>query len=410
MVNYFKFTLLAWFVIILWASGCRNHQKEDKKFRWDSDGMMVIDGKRTFIIGSYHLPKTDNSYKTLSANGYNLIHTQEDIKALDQANANGLKAWISVGFINEKTIKTDTARISSIINQYKEHAALLFWELVDEPAFNWNKAAVRIPPGPLIDTYKFIKTLDAEHPVYTNHGPVNLISTLQKYNPSTDVVACDIYPVIPQGIRPTYALYPDGQQGDLLNTYISQVGEYADKMKKVVYHSRPLFMVLQAFAWEMLKPEVERDPTMILYPTYEQSRFMAYNAIVHGANGVIYWGTNYTPQPSAFMDDLNKVTRELSEMNEVLTAESIFPDIVKTYHELRYSVDTGVEILARQVGGDVYLLTVNSDKTPVRLTLSRLLKYKKAIILNEGRELEIVNGSMTDDYKPFDVHIYKLVE
>jgi hypothetical protein len=372
--------------------------------------MMVIDGKRTFIIGSYHLPKSENPYQTLAENGYNLIHTPANRKDLDKALANGLRTWITIGYIKHPKEREDSARISGIIEQFKGHPALLFWEMVDEPAFNWNKAEVKIPPEPLIATYKFIKSIDPEHPVYTNHGPVNLITTLQKYNPSTDVIACDIYPVIPHGIKPTYALYPDGLQGDLLNTYISQVGEYTDKMMRVGRHSKPLFMVLQGFAWEMLKPQAERDSSMILYPAYEQTRYMAYDAIIHGASGVIYWGTSHTPHPSEFIAGLNRVTRELAEMKEVLASGNAVLRIRKTYHELRYSVDAGVEILAKDYNGTLYLLTVNSDKNPVRVTLSGLGNYKSAEVLTEDRIVKVIKGSMTDDYKPFDTHIYRLTQ
>ncbi len=408
MPNLSKFAFAAGILAFFILSGCKEPSGEEKKIHWDRDGMMVIDGKRSFIIGSYHLPKSAAPYKTLAENGYNLIHTPADKKALDRAGANGLKAWITVGYIRESSRVKDSIRIMKTVHQYRGHPALLFWEMVDEPAFNWNHAEVKIPPEPLIRTCRLIRSIDPVHPVYTNHGPVNLVSTLQKYNPSTDVLACDIYPVIPRGIKPTYALYPDGQQGDLLNTYISQVGEYTDKMMRVGRHTKPVFMVLQGFAWEMLKPENERDSSMILYPTYGQTRYMAYDAIVHGANGVIYWGTRHTPQSSRFLNDLNRVTRELAGMKEILSSESVRPRISKTYHELRYSVDAGVEIMAKEYEGTLYLLTVNSDKNPVRVTLSGLRKYKKSRVLQENRSVVVRNGAITDDFSPFDVHIYQL--
>ncbi len=104
----------------------------------------------------------------------------------------------------------DRERIAQLVNRFKNHPSLLCWEMEDEPAFTWNSAEPRINPEPLIETYRLIKQEDPHHPVITNHGPVNLISTLAKYNRSTDIVACDVYPVIPHGIEPTYALYPDG--------------------------------------------------------------------------------------------------------------------------------------------------------------------------------------------------------
>ncbi len=385
--------------------GCSDKSENSNQF--DSDEMIKIDGVRTFIIGSYHHPKTKNPFKELSSNGYNYVHASPEKAILDSAAKYNLMTWVTTSIVNDK-VKSDTTRIVELVNNLKNHSSLLFWEISDEPAFNWNNPEPRITHEKMLEAYKLIKSHDQKHLVFTNHGPVNLISTLQKYNSSTDIVGVDVYPVIPHGITPSYAIYPDGLQGDLLNPYISQVGEYIDKMKKVVKNSKPVFAVLQGFAWEMLKPSGERDLSMILYPTYEESRFMAFNAIVHGANGILYWGTNYTPQPSQFMDDLNKVTRELAELQSVLASKTVELNIKKEYHELMYSIDTGVEIMVKKVDGKTYLLTVNSDKNPVKVTFSGLSGFNEASVLSENRKIEIANGKFIDSYKSFGVHIYEM--
>ena len=395
-------------IILLFANSCNErNNKTIVNFGFDDDGMLLIKGERKFIIGSYHHPKIELPFKTLASNGYNYVRVS-DASEMEAAHTNGMYTWIYTRSISKNNEVEDINRIGAFVNEFKDHPALLFWEIEDEPAFTWNSAEPRIMPEQMQETYDFIKKSDPEHLIITNHGPVNLIATLQKYNSSTDLVACDVYPVIPQGIKPSYALYPDGLQGDLLNPYISQVGEYVDKMKKVVHNSKPVFMVLQGFSWEMLKDESKRDTSMVLYPTYEESRFMAYNAIVHGANGIIYWGTNYTPQPSDFMDDLNRVTKELAEMQEVLATRSIGLNIKKEYHELMYSIDTGVEIMIKKVKGKIYMLAVNSDRNPVKVTFSGLDKFNEITVLQEEREVAINKGKFTDYYEPFDVHIYKL--
>ena len=388
--------------------GCTDNPFPQKQFTHDIDGMLVIDGKRTFIIGSYHHPKTNRPFEELAKHGYNYTRIDADPAALDSAQAHHVMTWIVTGSIQPGNEHEDRERIAQLVNGFKNHPSLLCWEMEDEPAFTWNSAEPRIKPELLIETYQLIKQEDPDHLVITNHGPVNLVSTLASYNRSTDIVACDVYPVIPHGIKPTYALYPDGLQGDLLTPYISQVGEYTDKMKRVVENSRPVFMVLQAFSWEMLKKEEERDTTMILYPSYKESRFMAYNAIVHGATGILYWGSNYTPQPSLFMDDLNKVTRELAGMQEILSATNAELNITKEYHELRYSIDTGIEILTKNVNDKYYLISVNSDKNPVKVSLTGLDKYKNANVLNENRTVPIEKGKLTDCFEPFEIHVYEL--
>lgn len=406
-----------WLLIVFTAmlmifAGCVEQKSDEQmteKKKYDSDGMLLVNDQRVFIIGSYHLPKTETPYKTLKENGYNYVKVSADKSVLEKAQKYGLYTWITTGAIRENHGKEDSEKIRRIVKEFKNHSMLLNWEIADEPAFTWKSPDARIKPQPMIDTYNLIKSIDGKHLVYTNQGPVNLISTLKKYNSSTDITAVDVYPVIPYGITPTYALYDDGLQGDLLNPYISQVGEYIEKMKKVAGQRSPIFAVLQGFAWEMLKKENERNPEMIQYPTWEESRFMAYNAIIHGVVGINYWGMSYTPQPSEFMDNLNKVTRELSDMQPVLSSREYDMGIEKVYHEMRYSVDAGIEVLTKKVGDSIYLLTVNSDKNPVKVTLKGLPgNIKTAEVLKENRMVDINNGELTDLYKPFDTHIYKL--
>lgn len=109
------------------------------------------------------------------------------------------------------------------------------------------------------------------------------------------------------------------------------------------------------------------------------------------------------------MDDLNKVTKELAEMQDVLAAKTSDLSIRKEYHELMYSVDTGVEVMVKKVNGKTYMLAVNSDKNPVKVTFKGLAGFHEASVLSENRNLEITDGKFTDSYKPFDVHIYEIM-
>ena len=400
-------TIISILTLSIFLLSCSQSGRKAGRY-FDDDNMLLVDGNRTFIIGAYHLPKTDDPFAELASNGYNYVHAGVDNTQLDAAERNGLKVWLSTGAIEEKDSVKSKARIRKLVQKFKDHPALLIWEIADEPAFTWNSAEARVSPGRMQRTYDLIKSVDGSHVVFTNHAPVNLISTMKKYNSSQDVVAVDVYPVIPYGIKPSYAIWPDGLQGDLLNPYISQVGEYVDKMKKVVDDRKPVFAVLQGFSWEMLKPEAERDTAMVLYPTYEQSRFMAYDAIVHGVNGILIWGTHYTPQPSEFMDGLNRVTRELAEMQNVLSARTMKNHIQKYYIETGHSVDAGVEFIIKKAGGKTFMISVNSDKNPVNVTFSGLGSFRSAKVLKEGRTIEIRNGKFTEAYKPFDVHVYEL--
>jgi hypothetical protein len=387
---------------------CCTSSKEGRAGLYDDDGMLLVEGKRTFIIGSYYLPKEAAPYRAMAQSGYNLIRVNPVAAELDSAHNNGLKAWISIGSLQNQDTPQGLQAYKEKIRPLKEHPGLLIWETEDEPAWRWNTAEQRVSADVMIKSYNALKSEDPKHLVYVNHAPTNLVSTLQQYNKALDIAACDIYPVIPKGIRISYALFPDGMQGDLLNTYISQVGQYADKMRIVTGKNRPVFMVLQGFSWEMLREANDRDTAMVKYPSFQESRFMAYESIIHGANGIVYWGTAYTPPNEPFLQHLNLVTKELGGLQSVLAARSKKLDIDLKYHELGYSVDRGIEILAKQGTDAVYLITANADKNPAKVTLSGLQEYHRAIVLFENRELRMDKGTITDQYAPFDVHVFKL--
>jgi hypothetical protein len=403
-----KAILLFLIAAIAVSGGCGEKKTSTgDRLGFDRDGMLTIDGVRTFIIGSYHLPKTDDPFATLAAAGFNYVQVR-DGAGLDRAAANGLHAWVHTGSIDPANRQESIQRLDTIIHRHKDHPALLFWEMEDEPAFTWKSAGQRIKPARMQETYDYIKSIDRVHPVITNHAPVNLVSTLRQYNNATDLVACDIYPVVPPGIEPTYALNDDGLQGDLLNPYISQVGEYVDKMHRVVAHSKPVFMVLQGFAWEMLKKPEARDTAKILYPTLEQTRFMAYQSVVHGATGIVYWGTAYTPQDADFMANLYRVTAELAAMRPFLEAPTVWIPIQCTYHELGHSVDAGLEYIIKQSEDKTCLITVNADKNPVKVTLSDLDEYAKDLVRVDNEKTDLQNGNLTLMYRPFEAKIIVL--
>lgn len=394
--------------LLLIIVGCANISPINNEYvTYDDDGMLLIEGKRTFILGSYHLPKSEQPYQELAEAGFNLLRVSADTAALDQAGEAGLFGWISVGTIDPKNREESANKLREKINRFKDHPALLIWESVDEPAWTWLKAGSRIPPEPLIEGYNLVKSIDPKHLMYMNQAPVNLRSTLRRYNAATDIIACDVYPVIAPNTPPMFALFPDGYQGDLLNTYISQVGQYTEKMRWVAEGKRPLFMVLQGFAWETLRNE-NRNDSLILYPTREESRFMAYQAIIQGATGINYWGHSHTPQPSPFWSDLKSVVSELASIKEVLAAPAKDMHIVKFYEEMGHSIDRGVEVIIKKAHGTYYLITVNGDKNPVKVRIAGFGRDDFAEVLFENRTIDIVNRELIDSYKPFEVHIYKL--
>ncbi len=316
-----------------------------------------------------------------------MVHAALKEEELKLARDAGVQTWATVGSLSKPT---DEARIRQLVGAWKERPEILFWETEDEPSFvNGKPRELRVQPEVIQATYRLVKSLDPARPLYLNHSPTNLVSTLARYNPGGDVIATDVYPVIPHGIRQQYALWSDGQQGDLLNSTISQVGPYVDKMRQVAGPARGVWMVLQGFAWEMLRDK-DRDQKMVRYPTLAETRFMAFQSIVHGAMGLLWWGLYKTPPESGLWDSIAGTARELRVLAEELAAPALPVKLALEYHDTGHSLDRGIEWIVKPSKGASLLIAVNADKNPVEATLS-LGNWKK-------REL----------FEPFDVRVWRV--
>ena len=383
---------------------------------FDEDGTITVNGVRTVIIGTYYYATkyADEPREKLlaeaAAAGFNLVRSGTDHEELDAIHAAGLMAWVSAGTLDLTKREESEQKLRGILEAVKDHPALAFIESVDEPAWTWKSAAQRVPAEAFSEAYPVFKEVCPDKLLYMNHAPTNLVKTMRAYNAGTDIVAMDIYPVNPGGLRESYALFEDGHQGDLNNVYLSQVGEYVDKMRRVTGPGRPLFMVLQAFSWEMLRKEGDRDPDKILYPTYADSRFMAFQSLIKGANGIVYWGSHYTPPDSQCWPDVKRVVREVADLAGPLAERTATLDVAVDYHEVGHSVDDGVQTLAKLHKGKLYLFTSNADRYACKATLSGLDGWKSCSVLNEERSLTLEAGSVTDEWRAFDVHLYEFAK
>ena len=336
------------------------------------DLTLMVQGQPFFPLGIYEAPVTQKMLDEFTAAGFNTVraHAGSAIALkliLDRLDQVGLKAWVSWGHgleLSENAEKRKQ-RLRDVVARVREHPALLVWETVDEPAWGARSA------GALLEGYEFLRQLDPHHPIWMNHAPRNHIATLAYYNRAADIAGCDIYPV-PEPTNHT----------NLPNRTLSSVGDETDKNRSAVNDEKPIFMVLQGFAWRALR---RRDDPQAVYPTFHQQRYMAYNAIVHGARGLLYWGTHYTPKPSQAWSDLKTIVHELRQLTAILVARA-----PKT--SLQVTSDTGsVEALVRQVGDETFLVCVNNESRAANASVANLPKGLR-VLYEPGRRLDVRAG------------------
>lgn len=381
----------------------------------EKDLTLTLNGERFFPLGVAPGPPHDlktpdggNGWKELVDGGINYFragasggpwNAEVEAKFAKEVAAaeavGGIGAW---AFLRELSDLTEDhhereAYLRRIITQYKDRPGVYFWKNVDEPA--WGNHAVE----PMIKGYKVIKEIDPDRPVVGIQAPRNTIEELKRYNPTCDVSGADIYPIS----------VPMGKHSHLPNKQMSVVGDYAKRMAEVVDGKKPIFMVLQV-TWSGVLPE--RGNTLVR-PTFDQARYMMYQAIICGAKGIHWFGfplalsekdAPYGWNWTYWFDVLKPLLSEVkkgTELNGVITAP-------KNDLRLKVSGADDMEYLARKVGSRFYVLAAKREGPEAAVKLSGLGLTGTADVMFENRTVPVTDGVIQDTFKPNAVHIYRI--
>lgn len=135
-------------------------------------------------------------------------------------------------------------------------------------------------------------------------------------------------------------------------------------------------------------------------PSYLESRFMAYDAVIHGATGIIYWGLWYTGGPYAIWKGVSKVASELSTLSNILAWDTV------TGCTNANSPD--VEFLVKESDGYHCLIAANRSDAFVDVAFSGpwIERVESFVELFENRIVSPSGTSLSDTFEPYDVHVY----
>lgn len=365
--SFLQISIVLFFILLL---SCNNKSSRD-------GDMLILDGKPRFIIGNYYNPNDLDALKEYARNGFNLVRCSADSGQLDMVKEAGMYAWINTGNIIDFSEDQDenSEKLSSQVNQYKDHPALAVWEVPDEALWNLSyprminkfyspKASTRMQDSILnvlsksvIKTskryesgYLKLKALDSKHPVWMNHAPRNPLDELKLFSKAADIIGCDIYPV------------KEGMTGhsDLVNNSLSSVGEYTEIMQ-AAGPGKPVWMVLQAFSWQLLEDPAPEPINPETFPSYRDSRFMAWDAILHGAKGILYWGSYKVDSNSLFWKSILAVTKEIALLEPFLVTPALKDKIKVAPIIFTSSVPTRVAYTLRKYEDDYLLVVLQED-------------------------------------------------
>lgn len=142
-------------------------------------------------------------------------------------------------------------------------------------------------------------------------------------------------------------------------------------------------------------------------PTLAETRFMAYDAIIHGARGLAYWGTRFVPATAPLWHDLRAVAFELRELSPALLLPTSFRRVSAT---AAGQPAADVETLLLGTGpGPLYLLAANRGTAPLpALSFSVSGLPLRAAARIGGGPSAIASNAFSDAIEPYGVRVYVL--
>ena len=181
---------------------------------------------------------------------------------LDAAHSRGAMVWLSVRELGLAARGDErTAMLGSLVPTLALHPGLGFWRGVNEPYW----------AGHGVDSLSYAKEvvgrLDPAHAWLTVQAPKGSVGDLAPYSAVTDFHGVDVYPVRLKTNDPD----------------LHAVGRWTSVIRRAT-PNEGVFMTLQICftgAWH--------GSTYVL-PTRRQERYMVYDAIMHGARGLIFYG------------------------------------------------------------------------------------------------------------------------
>jgi hypothetical protein len=381
-----------------------------------SDHTVLVNGKPFFPVGIYYANEefedlNGKQLEELRQLGFNTVgyyrwgspFWREE---LDRAAKLGMKVWARGvnGFSVDSPEIED--RIRRQILELRLHPALLFWEYQDEPAHN------RVSVLNTLKGQAILRKLDPHHPALIVECP-DAAEWISPWKGIGDLYAFDLYPV-PAELR----------YGSLANHDITQIGDYMDLILRTRGDS-PMLAVLQAWSWDPLKYGKAG------YPTPQQSRFMAYQAVIHGAKGLFYYGQVHCSRPNSaarLSSQSQDPARRRSEFEECIKLNSWFWDqhrgffreldkatnifVLKDADASKRIIPSaggeGIEYLTKQSGSKLYLFAVNArgeeQKTCFRVPGKA---HDSAMFVPfENRTIDVREGVFCDAFAPYDTHVY----
>lgn len=233
----------------------------------------------------------------------------------------------------------------------------------------------------------------------TIQAPRGTASDVANYAPVTDIDGVDDYPV-----TLTHAAAPA----------LYQVGQWTAALA-AVSPGQPVWTTLQICA----SGSYNKSTGAFVLPTFQEERYMAYDAILNGAHALAFYGGNiagcWNQSDTQYGWNWTFWQSVLKPLVEELSATSpIAPALVNEATTQAVTTnDPTTEAVIRQGTSpdDLWLIAARSGIGTADVTFTGLPSWiTSGDVYTENRSVPVQGGAFTDGFGQWDVHVYHFVE
>lgn len=298
-------------------------------------------GSSDYPIGMFSVDSPPGM-REVAAMGVDFVHTYgngqdlaRDIAYLDAAQGAGLRVMYNLNGRRLLGLDDGLAELARLVEGVKDHPALGFWYLYDEPDGTNT-------PEELAPYYAWLKS-------HTPSVPVAVACAWSKrwwsFKEQYDLLMIDHYPV-------QHEPFPGHKLGNMTSFTHSALGL-----------GKPVVPINQCFNWQALAGDAETyrgSPTAELrYPDVAELRYLQYSGLAQGARGMFWWShyRSKQPDPGWLRNVFAAPCREFAEFTK-LVAPAHLAD------RLRRERDEPAIVACWRRDDGTWLMVVNATATP----------------------------------------------
>ena len=288
--------------------------------------------------------------------------------------------------------------------QRKDDSTIIGWMHGDEPDNAQSKPGggygPPILPEKIVADYRKVREADPTRPVLLNLGQGvawdnyigrgvrrNKPEDYPEYLKGGDIVSFDIYPVV-------------HDHADIVGK-LWKVSDGVERLRKWGEGKK--------IVWNCI--EASRIDNVNTKANASQVRAEVWMSLIHGSTGLIYFVHQFKPrfveasllQDPELLAGVTAINRQIQSLAPALNSPTISDGVAVTS-----PADAPVDAIAKRQGDSTWVFSVAMRDKGCKASFAVKGASGAAEVLGESRSIPVKDGKFEDDFKPYEVHLYRI--